>query len=110
MEKYLDNFLAKLTFLDLQTDQKIAEFSSRVGWSIAVLFLVHETFGDAYVMWGAFVWLFYAMLRETRVEGGVLPMIFVLEDKTEPFKGLITNLISSCAAPLIFILLRMVFR
>lgn len=109
MEKFCDKFLSKLSFLDLDTDQKIAEFSSRVGWSIAILFLVHETFGENAVVWGALVWLIYSVFREARLEGKI-PMLFLLEDKTETLKTLITNLIANCAAPVVFIFLRMIFR
>jgi hypothetical protein len=108
-DKFCDKFLSKLTFLDLQTDQKISEFSSRVGWSIAFLFIVHEIFGDAYVVAGASLWVVYSVARETRTEGRI-PRLFFFEDKTEEFKGLITELASKCTAPVIVIFLRLFFR
>lgn len=105
METFLEKILGRISFLNINSPQLLAEFASHVGWSLGYLFVVYCFMGDSFLLGGAYLWVGYSVVKET-MEDGHLKRICKGTEPPEELKDFITDLLSRTIGPLIFIISR----
>lgn len=105
METILERLLARINFLNVNTPQLLAEFASHIGWSLGYLFVVYCFMGDSFLLWGAYLWVFYSVYKELIEDGHLKRLINGVETRDD-FKDLVTDFLSRVIGPIIFILCR----
>lgn len=103
MESIFEKLLNRISFLNINTPQLLAEFASHIGWSLGYLFLTYCLFGDGYLVLSAYLWVFYSVVKEL-FEDGHLKRIIKRTESKEDFKDFITDLLSRIIGPLLFIM------
>jgi len=102
MEAFLNKYLAKITFLNLSTEQYRAEFASHIFFSTWVPYMAGFHFGVECLHAAAAVMIGYVWYKESFKDGHLYRM-FIGTEKPEQFKDFYTDLSSRLLGPTILL-------
>jgi len=101
VEQFLSKLLAKITFLNLSTQEGRAEFATHIGFSALIPFIAYYFHPEA-LKPAAQIMIIYALIKELILDGH-LHRIMTNHENFQERRDLITDLFSRTLAPVMII-------